>query len=74
MRSLSNAELRTAVFFALRSLPYCCLILYNCCGPSVQAPTPFVNNRALEGVAETGLHGSLPGLARDFAESRVRVG
>ena len=30
--------------------------------------------RALEGVAKTGLHGSLSGLAGDFAEGRVGVG
>src|SRR5258705_3797499 len=30
--------------------------------------------RGLEGVAKTGLHGSLSGLAGDFAEGRVGIG
>ena len=33
-----------------------------------------VNDRALEGVANTSLHGSLSGLAGDFAEGRIGVG
>jgi len=41
-----------------------------CTGPNIV----LENDRALEGVAKTGLHGSLSGLAGDFAEGRVGVG
>src|ERR1700745_2849958 len=39
-----------------------------------RAPHCPANDRALEGVAKTCLHGSLSGFAGDFAERRVGVG